>query len=278
MDLKTNQVISNEINTSLQNLPKYFLNNFVEDCIQINTILNSELRNPTDFKSCINLLRVILRDNKDIFCPLFENLIYKYLSLLSKENLVPEEYIFLLVDIIHNKSDINKYFKKWILIILEKLLIFCGYHMEEKENQQIINILKYIQYLFDEYILSNDDCINTFMNFFDSGDLKLQEISAYFFFKYINLYDINKIKLIDWKFFFEKCTFGLENKLIEEQNKTFIKDIFKQIFIYFQAVKVDPNDALIEGGSISAAKYFEQINNFNTEKAKAELRSKNVII
>ena len=105
MDLKTNQVISNEINTSLQNLPKYFLNNFVEDCIQINTILNSELRNPEDFKSCINLLRVILRDNKDIFCPLFENLIYKYLSLLSKENLVPEEYIFLLVDIIHNKSD-----------------------------------------------------------------------------------------------------------------------------------------------------------------------------
>ena len=274
MDLKTNQVISNEINSSLQNLPKYFLNNFVEDCIQINTILNSELRNPEDFKSCINLLRVILRDNKDIFCPLFENLIYKYLSLLGKENLVPEEYIFLLVDIIHNKSDINKYFKKWITIILEKLLIFCGYHMEEKENKQIINILKYIHYLFDEYILSNDDCINTFMNFFDSGDLKLQEISAYFFFKYIYLYDINKIKLINWKFFFEICASTLDNKYIDEENKNVIIDIFKQIYIYFLKVKIEPNDALVEGNSINAAKYFEQINNYNTENAKKQIRNK----
>ena len=106
MELKTNQDISKEINESLQNLPKYFLNNFVEDCIKINAILNSELRNQTDFKTCINLLRVILRDNKDIFCPLFQNLKHIYLLILEKENLVPEEYIFLLVDIINNKSNI----------------------------------------------------------------------------------------------------------------------------------------------------------------------------
>ena len=102
MDLNTNQLISNEVNSSLQNLPKYILSNFVEDSIKINSILNSELRNPSDFKTSINILRVILRDNKDLFCPLFQNLLKQYLSILGKENLFPEEYIYLLVDILHN--------------------------------------------------------------------------------------------------------------------------------------------------------------------------------
>ena len=276
MELKTNQTISDEINTSLQKLPKYFLNNFVEDCIKINTILNSELRNPTDFKTCINLLRVILRDNKDIFCPLFENLKHKYLLILEKENLVPEEYIFLLVDIIHNKSNLKKYYQKWINEILEALMLFSGDHMNEQENSQIINICRYIQYFFDYYISLDDDHINKFMEFFGTIDstkyLKLKNYSAFYFFKYIYLYDINKIKLINWKYFFEACASILDNGYIDQENKKVIEDILKQINIYFNKVQVDPNDALIEGGSLSAAKHFGEINNVNTEKAKERIR------
>ena len=280
MELKTNQTISNEINTSLQSLPEYFLNNFVEDCVKINTILNSELRNQMDFKACINLLRVILRDNKDLFCPLFQNLKFRYLLILEKENLVPEEYIFLLVDIIQNKQNLKKYYEKWINDILEALMLFIGDHMDEKGNSQIINICRYIQFFFDYYISLDDDHINKFMEFFGTIDttkyLKLKKYSELYFFKYIYLYDINKIKLINWKFFFDICASLLDNNSIDEENKKVIIDIFKQIYIYFQKVNVDPNDALAEGGSISAAKYFEQINNFNTEKAKELIRENNI--
>ena len=278
MDLNTNQLISNEVNSSLQNLPKYILSNFVEDSIKINSILNSELRNPSDFKTSINILRVILRDNKDLFCPLFQNLLKQYLSILGKENLFPEEYIYLLVDILHNKLTIGKYYQKWIYKILENLIIFSSMHMEEKENQQIIKLNKYIQYWFDEFILSNDDCINSFVNFFDSTNINLIKISAFYFFKYVYLYDFNKIKLIDWKNFFAKCVQGFENNLIiDDENKDVIQNIFKEVYKYFQKVKVDPNDALIEGGSLQAAKYFEQFNNFNTERAKEHIRLQEII-
>ena len=278
MDLNTNQLISNEVNSSLQNLPKYILTNFVEDSIKINSILNSELRNPSDFKTSINILRVILRDNKDLFCPLFQNLLKQYLSILGKENLFPEEYIYLLVDILHNKLTIGKYYQKWIYKILENLIIFSSMHMEEKENQQIIKLNKYIQYWFDEFILSNDDCINSFVNFFDSTNINLIKISAFYFFKYVYLYDFNKIKLIDWKNFFAKCVQGFENNLIiDDENKDVIQNIFKEVYKYFQKVKVDPNDALIEGGALQAAKYFEQFNNFNTERAKEHIRLQEII-
>ena len=278
MDLNTNQLISNEVNSSLQNLPKYILTNFVEDSIKINSILNSELRNPSDFKTSINILRVILRDNKDLFCPLFQNLLKQYLSILGKENIFPEEYIYLLVDILHNKLTIGKYYQKWIYKILENLIIFSSMHMEEKENQQIIKLNKYIQYWFDEFILSNDDCINSFVNFFDSTNINLIKISAFYFFKYVYLYDFNKIKLIDWKNFFAKCVQGFENNLIiDDENKDVIQNIFKEVYKYFQKVKVDPNDALIEGGSLQAAKYFEQFNNFNTERAKEHIRLQEII-
>ena len=278
MDLNTNQLISNEVNSSLQNLPKYILTNFVEDSIKINSILNSELRNPSDFKTSINILRTILRDNKDLFCPLFQNLLKQYLSILGKENLFPEEYIYLLVDILHNKLTIGKYYQKWIYKILENLIIFSSMHMEEKENQQIIKLNKYIQYWFDEFILSNDDCINSFVNFFDSTNINLIKISAFYFFKYVYLYDFNKIKLIDWKNFFAKCVQGFENNLIiDDENKDVIQNIFKEVYKYFQKVKVDPNDALIEGGSLQAAKYFEQFNNFNTERAKEHIRLQEII-
>ena len=278
MDLNTNQLISNEVNSSLKNLPKYILTNFVEDSIKINSILNSELRNPSDFKTSINILRVILRDNKDLFCPLFQNLLKQYLSILGKENLFPEEYIYLLVDILHNKLTIGKYYQKWIYKILENLIIFSSMHMEEKENQQIIKLNKYIQYWFDEFILSNDDCINSFVNFFDSTNINLIKISAFYFFKYVYLYDFNKIKLIDWKNFFAKCVQGFENNLlIDDENKDVIQNIFKEVYKYFQKVKVDPNDALIEGGSLQAAKYFEQFNNFNTERAKEHIRLQEII-
>ena len=252
------------------------MNNFVEDCIKINTILNSELRNQSDFKICLNILRAILRDNKTLFGPLFQNLIKQYLSILDKENIVPEEYIFLLVDILHNKVAIKKYFKKWNYSILEKLIIFNGNHMEEKDNTQISKICGYIEYWFDEYISLNDDSINSFINFFDSRNLNLQKISAFYFFKYIYLYDIKKITLIDWKDFFDKCASVLDNNLSEDENKVVIKDIFQQIYIYFQKVNVDPNDVLVEGGSLNAAKYFEKFNGYNTEKAKEQLRLKEI--
>ena len=277
MELNTNQIISNEINSSLQNIPKYNQTNFVDDCLKINTILNSELRNQSDFKSCLNLLRAILRDNKILFCPLFQNLIKQYLSILEKENIVPEEYIFLLVDILNNKLDIKKYYQKWNYKILETLIIFSGMHMEEKNNEQISKICQYIQFWFDKYISSNDDCINGFVNFFDSRNLNLQKLSAFYFFKYVYLYDINKIKLIDWKNFFGKCCTVIEDNLSEEDNKVVIKDIFQQIYIYFQKLNVDPNDALIEGKSLNAAKYFEQYNGFNTQRAKEHLRLLNIV-
>ena len=278
MDLNTNQLISNEVNSSLQNLPKYILTNFVEDSIKINSILNSELRNPSDFKTSINILRVILRDNKDLFCPLFQNLLKQYLSILGKENLFPEEYIYLLVDILHNKLTIGKYYQKWIYKILENLIIFSSMHMEEKENQQIIKLNKYIQYWFDEFILSNDDCINSFVNFFDSTNINLIKISAFYFFKNFYLYNFKKIKLIDQKNFLAKCVKGFENNLIiDDENKDVIQNIFKEVYKYFQKVKVDPNDALIEGGSLQAAKYFEQFNNFNTERAKEHIRLQEII-
>ena len=274
MSLNLHQAISNEIKSSLDQIPKYILNNFVEDCIKINTILNSELRNQSDFKICLNILRAILRDNKTLFGPLFQNLIKQYLSILDKENIVPEEYIFLLVDILHNKVAIKKYFKKWNYTILEKLIIFNGNHMEEKDNTQISKICGYIEYWFDEYISLNDDSINSFINFFDSRNLNLQKISAFYFFKYIYLYDIKKITLIDWKDFFDKCASVLDNNLSEDENKVVIKDIFQQIYIYFQKVNVDPNDVLVEGGSLNGAKYFEKFNGYNTEKAKEQLRLK----
>ena len=276
MSLNLHQAISNEIKSSLDQIPKYILNNFVEDCIKINTILNSELRNQSDFKICLNILRAILRDNKTLFGPLFQNLIKQYLSILDKENIVPEEYIFLLVDILHNKVAIKKYFKKWNYSILEKLIIFNGNHMEEKDNTQISKICGYIEYWFDEYISLNDDSINSFINFFDSRNLNLQKISAFYFFKYIYLYDIKKITLIDWKDFFDKCASVLDNNLSEDENKVVIKDIFQQIYIYFQKVNVDPNDVLVEGGSLNAAKYFEKFNGYNTEKSKEQLRLKEI--
>ena len=276
MELNTNQTISNEINSSLQKIPKYNPTNFVEDCLQINTLLNSELRNQSDFKSCLNLLRAILRDNKALFVPLFHNLIKRYLEILEKENIVPEEYIFLLVDIISNKSEIKKYYKKWNFKILETLILFSRIHMEEKENEQIIKICKYIQYWFDTYISLNDDCINNFVNFFGARNLNLQKISAFYFFKYVYLYDINKINLIDWKNFFEKCNSVLESNLIEEQNKDVIINIFKELYTYFGKLNVDPNFVLIKGKSLEAAKNFEKITGFNTEKAKEELRSSNI--
>ena len=151
MELNTNQTISNEINTSLKNLPNYIQTTFVEDCLRINAILNSELRNQSDFKMSINILRAILRDNKTLFGPLFQNLIKQYLSILDKENTVPEEYIFLLVDILRSKSEIKKYYKKWIYKILETLIVFSGLNMDKKNNEQINKICGYIQYWFDEY-------------------------------------------------------------------------------------------------------------------------------
>jgi len=272
MELNTNQIISNEIISSLQKIPKYNQTNFVDDCLKINTILNSELRNQSDFKSCLNLLRSILRDNKVLFCPLFQNLINKYLSIIEKENIVPDEYVFLLVDILDNKLEIKKYYKKWNYKILATLMAFSGINMNEKNNEQISKICQYIQFWFDKYIASNDDCINSFVNFFDSRNLNLQKISAFYFFKYVYLYDINKIKLIDWKNFFGRCCIVIEDNLSEEDNKVVVKDIFQQIYIYFQKLNVDPNDALIEGNSLNAAKYFEQFNGFNTERAKEHLR------
>ena len=277
MELNTNQIISNEIISSLQKIPKYNQTNFVDDCLKINTILNSELRNQSDFKSCLNLLRSILRDNKILFCPLFQNLINKYLSIIEKENIVPDEYIFLLVDILDNKLEIKKYYKKWNYKILATLMAFSGINMNEKNNEQISKICQYIQFWFDKYIASNDDCINSFVNFFDSRNLNLQKISAFYFFKYVYLYDINKIKLIDWKNFFGRCCTVIEDNLSEEDNKVVVKDIFQQIYIYFQKLNVDPNDALIEGNSLNAAKYFEQFNGFNTERAKEHLRLLNPI-
>ena len=50
MDSNIKQSVSNLLNISLQSIPEYNLFNFVEDSLQINNILNSEIRNPSDFK------------------------------------------------------------------------------------------------------------------------------------------------------------------------------------------------------------------------------------
>ena len=271
MDLNIKQAISNHVNASLQSIPEYNPINFVEDSLQINNILNSAVRNQSDFKLCLNKMRAILRDNKPLFCSLFTNLINKYLPLLTSENLVPEEYLYLLIDIIHNKPQIEKYFNKWIDDILSSLIKFYANNAESKSNEQIKNICSIIEYWIEEFILSDDKSINELILLFENSNTSVQKISAFLFFKYIYNYDINKIKIIDWKLFFETCAYVLENQIFSEDNKAVIIDIFKQILIYFNKVNVDPNDVLIEGKSYAASKYFQNITGFNVEKAKIKL-------
>lgn len=272
MDLNIKQAISNNINTSLQNIPEYNPCNFVEDSLQINNILNSALRNQFDFKSCLNKLRAILRDNNPLFCSLFTNLIIKYLSILQSENIVPEEYLFVLIDIIHNKQKIQKYFKKWIDSILSSLIKFYAINGESKSNEQISKICSLIEYWIEEFISCDDESINNFIFLFEDTNIAIQKMSAFLFFKYIYNYNINKIKIIDWKLFFETCAYVFEDKKFEEENQVVIQDIFKQIFIYFNKLNIDPNDVLIEGKSLAAAKYFQNITGFNIDKAKESLQ------
>lgn len=272
MDSNIRQEMSKAINSTLQKIPEYNPYNFVEDSLQINNILNSELRNQTDFKICLNQLRAILRDNKPLFCSLFTNLIYKYLSILSSENIPPEEYMFVLVDILHNKTKIEKYFKKWINQILLSLIKFSATNNESKSNEQINKICLLIEFWYEEFITIDENSINYLIFLFEQRDLDVQKMSAILFFKYIYRYDINKIKIIDWNLFFNTCDDVLENKYIEEDNKKEIENIFKKILEYFKFLKVDPNDALIEGKSLNSAKYFQKITGFDTSKAKEKLR------
>lgn len=272
MDLNIRQALSKTINTSLQSIPEYNLYNFVEDSLQISNILNSELRNHSDFKLCLNKLRSILRDNKPLFCSLFTNLIFKYLSILSSENIPPEEYMFVLFDILHNKSQIEKYFKKWINQILLALIKFYISNNESKSNEQINKICICIECWFEEFISIDENCINYFIFLFEQRDNDVQKMSANLFFKYIYRYDINKLKIIDWKLFFGTCTDVLENNFMYEENKKEIENIFKKILEYFNFLHVDPNDALKEGKSLACAKHFQKITGFDTTKAKDELR------
>ena len=168
MELNTNQTISNEINSSLQKIPKYNPTNFVEDCLQINALLNSELRNQSDFKICLNILRAILRDNKTLFGPLFQNLIKQYLSILDKENIVPEEYIFLLVDILHNKSAIKISYWHYY----GQKIYFKG----KTENNIIVYKLYYSNYIDKVIIVSSSIPLNKYSNYIEShllNDLKI---------------------------------------------------------------------------------------------------------
>ena len=272
MDLNIRQALSKTINTSLQSIPEYNLYNFVEDSLQINNILNSELRNQSDFKLCLNKLRSILRDNKPLFCSLFTNLIFKYLSILSSENIPPEEYMFVLVDILHNKSQIEKYFKKWINQILLALIKFYISNNESKTNEQINKICICIEFWFEEFISIDENCINYFIILFEQRDNDVQKMSANLFFKYIYRYDINKLKIIDWKLFFGACADVLENNFMYEENKKEIENILKKILEYFNYLHVDPNDALKEGKSLICAKLFQKITGFDTSKAKNVLR------
>ena len=272
MDSNIRQAISDQIFTSLKNIDQYNPVNFVEDSIRINTILNSELRNISDFKLYLNKLRAILRDNKPLFCSLFTNLIPKYLQVLSSENMIPEEYIFVLVDIVHNRTEIKKYYKKWVEDIIFSLVKFYAVNAESKSNEQISKICTYIEFLFEEFIFYDDYSINNFIVLFEKQNISIQKMSAFLFFKYIYSYDINKIKIIDWKYFFESCVNIIDGKTFGEDNKAVAQDIFKQILLYFNKLNVDPNDVLIEGKSYTSALYFQNITGFNTDKAKAKLK------
>ena len=110
------------------------------------------------------------------------------------------------------------------------------------------------------------------MFLFEQTNVEIQKMSAFFFFKYIYRYDINSLQKIDWKFFFGTCADILDSKYKDDENKNVVNDIFKQILIYFNKLNVDPNDALINGESLTSAKYFQTITGFNTEKAKQKLR------
>ena len=272
MDLNIKQIILNNINTSLQNIPEYNLFNFVEDSLQINNILKSELRNRSDFILCLNKLRAILKSNKPLFCSLFTNLISSYLSILTSENIVPEEYMFVLVDILHNKMEFEKYFKRWIEPILLSLTKFYATYIGSKENEQINKICSYIEFWFEELVFIDEKCINYFILLFEQNNVEIQKMSAFFFFKYVYRYDINKIKIIDWKLFFGTCGDILESNFLDDENKNVVNDIFNQILIYFNKVNVDPNDVLIQGESLNSAKFFQNITGFNTQRAKEKLR------
>ena len=277
MDSNIKQSVSNLLNISLQSIPEYNLFNFVEDSIQINNILNSEIRNPSDFKSCLNKLRAILRDNSPLFCSLFTNIIHKYLSLLKSENIMPEEYMFVLIDIVHNKNKIEKYFKKWIERIICALSKYFSDNMNSKDNEQLSKICSYIEYWFEEFISIDDNSINYLIFLFENIDIEIQKMSAFLFFKYIYRYDINKIHIIDWKLFFDVCVKVLEDNTNYDENKNVVQDIFKQILIYFNKLNVDPNDVLEKAESLDASKYFQNITGFNTDKAKKALRKKEII-
>ena len=181
MDLNLKQSISNNINSSLQSIPEYNPCNFVEDSLQINNILNSAVRNQSDFKLCLNKMRAILRDNKPLFCSLFSNLIYKYLSLLTSENIVPEEHLYILIDIIRNRPQIQKYFNKWIDDILSSLIKFYANNFESKSNEQLKNICSLIEYWIEEFIFSDDKSINNFIFLFEKTNIGVQKkIGNYF--------------------------------------------------------------------------------------------------
>ena len=275
MELKIDQEILNQVNISLQNIPKYNLANFVDDSVQIDTMLNSELRSISDFKNCINKLRSLLRDNIKIFCALFQNIIVKYLLILENENVVPDEYIFLLFDILHNRENLKKKYEVWIEYILKSLMLFSWNHLEQNNEGQVGVICKLVSVWFDHFINLYSDSINNFIIFFDSigtNSVKMQKISAFFFFKYIYLYDINKINLINWKFFFKQCTEKYEKNIMTEENKNVINDIFQQIFKYFQKMNIDPNDVLTDSNSLLGAKYFEKLTGYNTSKARENIR------
>ena len=272
MDSNIKQNISNNINTTLANIQEYNPINFVEDSLQINNILKSELRNQSDFKLCLNKLRALIKSNKTLFCSLFTNLISSYLSILKSENMVPEEYMYVLVDILHNKSEYEKYFKKWVEPILLSLLKFYVTYSGSKDNEQISRICSYIEFWIDEFISLDENSINYLIFLFEQTNTEIQKMSAFFFFKYIYRYDINKIKKVDWKLFFGTCGDILDSNYIDDENKNVVNDIFKQILIYFNKLNVDPNDVLIQGESLNSAKYFQSITGFNMEKAKEKLR------
>lgn len=272
MDSNLRQAISSSINRSLENIPEYNPCNFVEDSLQINNIINTELRNQSDFKLCLNKLRVILRDNKPLFCSLFTNLLPKYLSLLSSENMIPEEYLYIFIDILHNHSQIKKYYNKWIEEILSSLIKFYASNSDSKSIEQINKLSLIIEFWFEEFVSCDDDSINNFILLFNKNNITIQKMSALLFFKYIFRYDINKITLIDWKLFFEVCVGVLDNSLKDEENKAEIQNIFNQILIYFNKLNVDPNDVLIKAKSFNGAKYFQMITGFNMDKSKNMLK------
>lgn len=275
----------NYINSTLETLPKYNFNSFVEDSIEMKTVLSSPNKNQSNLINSLNILRSILKENKKIFCPLFLNLFEKFLLIFKTENinLIPNEAFFLLFDLMQTqKSDpalLRPYYKKkWEITIIETLMNLYSI-LKGNENSNLDDNLKltisYVEFLLDFYFYIENKNISKIIPYFSCKDKNLQKISAFLFFKYISKFkDIKEIlENINWKDVFDTCSEVFNGQDFDEECKNICKEVYKQIYGIYQGNNQIIDQILYEG-KLQNAVDFQKITGYNTTNVKEQLKSK----